>query len=48
MTIERTAESEKKPVYTKPGVRELDAAGEASRGNCSTGTVAFLDPKKKT
>ncbi len=46
MKIEGTVGSEKKPVYTKPGLRELHTVGE-SRGSCSTGSVAIFDPKKK-
>ena len=46
MAIETTVESEKKPVYTKPGVREPQAVSDINRDNCNTGTVAILNPKR--
>ncbi len=47
MKKETTAGSEKKPVYTKPWLRELHTPGDAGMGNCNTGTVAILNPKKR-
>ncbi len=48
MKSKGTAESGKKPIYTKPGLRELHTPGDAGMGDCKPGSVAILNPKNRT